>query len=116
MTVDRGNGPSKKTKRSGKPQAEVRLGGPERAAQRGALHEPSGARRFDQLVAERRIELTQRGHENRWISPIRPILERCFGLAKIDLRPGESVSSYLIRHVQDGRIFVGVEGEEPDLP
>jgi uncharacterized protein len=34
---------------------------------------------------------------------------------KIDLRAGESVSSYLMRHVQDGRIFVGVEGEEPDL-
>ena len=34
---------------------------------------------------------------------------------KIDLRPRESVSSYVMRHVQDGRIFVGVEGEEPEL-
>lgn len=34
---------------------------------------------------------------------------------KIDLRSGEAVSDYLIRHVQDGRVFVGVEGEEPDL-
>jgi uncharacterized protein len=34
---------------------------------------------------------------------------------KIDLRPGEAVSSYLMRHVRDGRVFVGVEGEEPDL-
>lgn len=34
---------------------------------------------------------------------------------KIDLRRGESVSAYLLRHVHEGRIFVGVEGEEPDL-
>ena len=34
---------------------------------------------------------------------------------KIDLRPGEAVSDYLIRHVRDGRVYVGVEGEEPDL-
>jgi len=34
---------------------------------------------------------------------------------KIDLRPGEAVSEYLIRHVHDGRVYVGVEGEEPDL-
>ena len=34
---------------------------------------------------------------------------------KIDLRPGEAVSEYLMRHARDGRIYVGVEGEEPDL-
>ena len=36
-------------------------------------------------------------------------------LPKLDLRPNESVSEYLVRHVKAGRIFVGVEGEEPDL-
>jgi predicted TIM-barrel fold metal-dependent hydrolase len=36
-------------------------------------------------------------------------------LPKLDLRPGEAISSYVLRHVKDGRIFVGVEGEEPTL-
>jgi predicted TIM-barrel fold metal-dependent hydrolase len=36
-------------------------------------------------------------------------------LPKLDLHSGESVSSYIMRHVKAGRIFVGVEGEEPDL-
>lgn len=31
------------------------------------------------------------------------------------LQPGESVSQYILRHVKAGRIFVGVEGEEPAL-
>ena len=36
-------------------------------------------------------------------------------LPKLDLKPRESVSDYLRRHVKAGRIFVGVEGEEPEL-
>lgn len=36
-------------------------------------------------------------------------------LPKLDLQPGETVSSNILRHVKAGRIFVGVEGEEPDL-
>jgi len=31
------------------------------------------------------------------------------------LEPGESVADYIIRHVKAGRIYVGVEGEEPAL-
>lgn len=33
----------------------------------------------------------------------------------IQLRPGEQVSEYIIRHVKDGKIFVGCEGTEPGL-
>lgn len=31
------------------------------------------------------------------------------------LRHGEKVSDYIIRHINEGRIFVGCEGSEPDL-
>lgn len=34
---------------------------------------------------------------------------------KLDLRAGESPADYVVRHIQEGRVFVGVEGEEPDL-
>ena len=33
----------------------------------------------------------------------------------IQLRPGEQVSEYIVRHVKDGKIFVGCEGTEPGL-
>jgi predicted TIM-barrel fold metal-dependent hydrolase len=33
----------------------------------------------------------------------------------LQLRKGEKVSDYIIRHIQAGRIFVGCEGSEPDL-
>ena len=32
------------------------------------------------------------------------------------LQPGERVSDYIRRHIKEGRVFVGCEGEEPDLP
>ncbi|EYF02989.1 amidohydrolase family protein [Chondromyces apiculatus] len=32
------------------------------------------------------------------------------------LRPGEGFAAYIQRHIDEGRIFVGVEGDEPDLP
>jgi len=32
------------------------------------------------------------------------------------LRPGESVTDYILRHVDQGRIYVGVEGDELTLP
>lgn len=31
------------------------------------------------------------------------------------LKPGEKVSDYAIRHIHEGRIFVGCEGSEPDI-
>lgn len=31
------------------------------------------------------------------------------------LRPGEKVSDYVLRHIEEDRIFVGCEGEEPDI-
>jgi len=34
---------------------------------------------------------------------------------KLELRPGESVADYIMSQVKAGRIYVGVEGEEPDL-
>ena len=34
---------------------------------------------------------------------------------KLALEPGESPADYAMRHVKAGRLFVGVEGEEPDL-
>jgi len=54
-------------------------------------------------------------------------LERCDGSYKgfvpwdlrgelIQLQNGESVREHIIRHVKAGRIFVGIEGDEPDLP
>jgi predicted TIM-barrel fold metal-dependent hydrolase len=33
----------------------------------------------------------------------------------LDLRKGEKVSEYAIRHIKAGRIFLGCEGSEPDL-
>ena len=33
----------------------------------------------------------------------------------LELRPKEKVSEYIARHVDAGRIFVGCEGEEPDI-
>ena len=33
----------------------------------------------------------------------------------LELRPKEKVSEYIARHVDGGRIFVGCEGEEPDI-
>ncbi|HEY7065762.1 MAG TPA: amidohydrolase family protein [Chloroflexota bacterium] len=33
----------------------------------------------------------------------------------IPLKPGERVSDYVRRHIKEGRLFVGCEGEEPDL-
>jgi hypothetical protein len=33
----------------------------------------------------------------------------------LDLRPKEKISDYIARHVDAGRIFVGCEGEEPDI-
>ncbi|HXG36594.1 MAG TPA: amidohydrolase family protein [Dehalococcoidia bacterium] len=53
-------------------------------------------------------------------------LERCDGSYKgfipydlrgelIQLRDGESVRDHIIRHIKEGRIFVGCEGDEPDL-
>lgn len=33
----------------------------------------------------------------------------------IALRPGERVSDYVRRQIKEGRIFIGCEGEEPDL-
>ena len=33
----------------------------------------------------------------------------------LQLRDGDSVRDYILRLVHDGRIFVGVEGDEPDL-
>jgi predicted TIM-barrel fold metal-dependent hydrolase len=34
----------------------------------------------------------------------------------IQLRPGERVSDYVRRHIKEGRLYIGCEGEEPDLP
>lgn len=34
----------------------------------------------------------------------------------LQLRDGERVSDYAIRHIKAGRIYVGCEGSEPDLP
>jgi predicted TIM-barrel fold metal-dependent hydrolase len=34
----------------------------------------------------------------------------------LHLEPGESVADYILRHVRAGRLYVGVEGEEPLLP
>lgn len=33
----------------------------------------------------------------------------------LQLRKGERVSDYIIRHIQEGRIFIGCEGDEPDI-
>ena len=33
----------------------------------------------------------------------------------LKLESGESVSQYIVRHIKAGRIFVGVEGDEPEL-
>jgi predicted TIM-barrel fold metal-dependent hydrolase len=33
----------------------------------------------------------------------------------LNLRPKEKVSEYIARHADEGRIFVGCEGEEPDI-
>src|SRR5262249_32660333 len=33
----------------------------------------------------------------------------------IQLKAGESIADYIRRHMREGRIFVGCEGEEPDL-
>ena len=33
----------------------------------------------------------------------------------LELRPKEKVSEYIARHIDAGRIFVGCEGEEPDI-
>ena len=33
----------------------------------------------------------------------------------LNLRPKEKVSEYIARHVEEGHIFVGCEGEEPDI-
>jgi predicted TIM-barrel fold metal-dependent hydrolase len=33
----------------------------------------------------------------------------------LDLRPKEKVSEYIARHIDAGQIFVGCEGEEPDI-
>jgi hypothetical protein len=33
----------------------------------------------------------------------------------LQLRKGERVSDYVIRHIQEGRIFIGCEGSEPDM-
>ena len=33
----------------------------------------------------------------------------------LQLRDGEEVREHILRHVREGRIFVGVEGDEPDL-
>lgn len=33
----------------------------------------------------------------------------------LQLRPGEKVSGYIRRHIQEGRIYVGMEGDEPLL-
>ena len=38
----------------------------------------------------------------------------CAG-ASLDLHEGEHVSGYILRKVKEGQIFVGCEGEEPDL-
>ena len=53
-------------------------------------------------------------------------LERCDGAYRTFMPPdprgrllrleaGESVRDYIIRHVKEGRIFIGCEGNEPDL-
>lgn len=34
----------------------------------------------------------------------------------VRLHPGESMREHLLEHFRNGRIFVGVEGDEPDLP
>jgi predicted TIM-barrel fold metal-dependent hydrolase len=34
----------------------------------------------------------------------------------IQLEPNESVAGYIERHIREGRLFIGCEGEEPDLP
>jgi predicted TIM-barrel fold metal-dependent hydrolase len=34
---------------------------------------------------------------------------------KLALEPGESPADYAVRHMKAGRVFVGVEGDEPDL-
>ena len=33
----------------------------------------------------------------------------------LKLRPKEKVSDYIARHIDEGRIFVGCEGDEPDV-
>jgi predicted TIM-barrel fold metal-dependent hydrolase len=33
-----------------------------------------------------------------------------------DLKNGEQVADYIQRQIDEGRIYVGVEGDEPDLP
>ena len=33
----------------------------------------------------------------------------------LQLRDGDGVRDHILRHVEEGRIFVGVEGDEPDL-
>ena len=69
----------------GEAHAQIGLAGPESLGGRGALHEPAGARRFDELVAERRIELSERGHEDRRLRSVRAVLQRRLRLAQIDL-------------------------------
>ena len=34
----------------------------------------------------------------------------------MDLKNGESVTDYILRHVDEGRVFIGVEGDELTLP
>jgi len=36
--------------------------------------------------------------------------------ALFKLKPGEDVDAYILRQIEEGRIFVGIEGDEPDLP
>ena len=33
----------------------------------------------------------------------------------LNLRPKEKVREYISRHIDEGRIFIGCEGEEPDI-
>ena len=76
---------------------------PEGPRKHRALHEPARARRLDELVAERGVELAQSRHDHRRLLAIGPVLERSLRLAQVDLR---SV----------GRIRVELEREGGVLP
>jgi predicted TIM-barrel fold metal-dependent hydrolase len=55
-----------------------------------------------------------------WLLMALERLEGSFGAftpyyPKLELESGETPADYVLRHIKAGRVFVGVEGEEPDL-
>ena len=57
------------------------------------------------LLAMERCTTSYKGH-----TPLNPRGEY------VRFQPDETVADYILRQVQAGRLFVGVEGDEPDLP